>query len=126
MNCPFAQDTIRILTPVILTFLILFACGTPRIGTTGGAPASETVKQQITKSDSSSFPEGILHYGRFEPSNPLPCVYLDRVRTDLSAEAEAWLVEHHIGEDGFPINLYGKYTPSWAQERTVFVYCAVE
>ena len=97
---------------VLLSLVLLAGCG--------------TTKSSTPNSEAASFPEGILHYGTFEPGNPLRCAYLDRPRQSLSPEAETWLVEHKIGEAGFPISLYGENTPSWAKGRTVYVYCEDE
>lgn len=111
----------------LLVAVLLFAgCGSTNSAVPDPAPASESVGEQAAAPDPSPLPEGVLHFGGFEPGNPQQCAYLDRPRPDLAPEAEAWLAEREIGPDGFPINLYGEGTPSWAEGRTVFVYCESE
>jgi len=88
-----------------------------------GCMATKSDAQNLEEKEVTSFPAGVLYFGNFEPGNPKRCAYLDRIRNTLSPEAETWLVEHKIGDAGFPINFYGKDTPEWAKDKTVYVYC---
>lgn len=109
-----------------LVLILTAGCGTsgPAVPDVSSAPEAEGV--QTAGTEAASFPDGILHFGGFEPGTPRQCAYLDHPRSDLGADAEAWLVERQIMADGFPINLYGESTPKWAEGRTVYVYCEEE
>ena len=111
---------------VAAALFLFVGCKTSELGASAPPPGSEATEAQAPAAEATSFPEGILHFGGFEPGNPRQCAYLNRPRPELGAEAEAWLVERQIMVGGFPINLYGEGTPAWAEGGPVYVYCEEE